>query len=225
MKQPAWVWALTTLLQVLLPLWILLSGIMLVLVSAPVWVPIEYRLPGFPEDSYGFTLEERIELSAVDLAYLLGDEDISYFDDFTLADGSPMHNERELRHMQDVKILVDLARTVWVGGTLLLACSITLLVRQEGIARIGALLKQAARNTVVLVVLLIAGVAVSFRAVFVAFHRIFFEGDTWLFRYSDTFIRLYPERFWRDIFIYIGVATMGLSALLYAMGRRVKGRL
>jgi len=215
--------AAKTLLQSLFPLWIFLCSILLVLVSSPLWVPIEYRLPGFPPDSYGFTLEERETLSKVDLTYLLNDEDLSYFDAYTLADGSPMHNERELAHMDDVKNLIQLARSVWVGISVVVVMLGAYLWRQEGKDGLRESLRMGAKTTVFLIAVLIIGVAVSFRFIFVGFHRIFFEGDTWLFRYSDTFIRLYPERFWRDTFIYMGATALLLSGTSWLLGRRKRG--
>lgn len=224
MKQPAWLWALTKLMQLLIPVWIIVSSVLIILASSPLWVPLEYRLPGFPEDTYGFTLEERIQWSSVDLHYLLADEDISYFDDYVLEDGSPMHNDRELSHMEDVKHLIQWARTAMFGVGAVLLVTGFVLWRMEGPASLYAVLRAGAWNTIIFVIVLIFGVAVSFRAVFVGFHRIFFEGDTWLFRYSDTFIRLYPERFWRDIFIYIGIVTILQSGLFYLVGRRTPTR-
>jgi uncharacterized membrane protein len=60
---------------------------------------------------------------------------------------------------------------------------------------------------------------------FVAFHRIFFEGNTWIFPYSDTFIRLYPERFWRDSFIYIALITLGETGLVFLLSRWLRKRM
>ncbi len=41
-----------------------------------------------------------------------------------------------------------------------------------------------------------------FWAFFSGFHALFFEGDSWLFAYSDTLIRLFPLRFWQDTFLF-----------------------
>ena len=48
--------------------------------------------------------------------------------------------------------------------------------------------------------------SVSFWQFFTLFHRLFFQGDSWLFEYSDTLIRLFPLRFWQDVFL----SVMGL---------------
>jgi len=44
---------------------------------------------------------------------------------------------------------------------------------------------------------------------FVWFHTLFFEGDSWLFYYSDTLIRLFPIRFWQDAFLWAAVIALG----------------
>jgi uncharacterized membrane protein len=69
------------------------------------------------------------------------------------------------------------------------------------------------------------GTLFAFGILFVGFHRIFFEGNTWLFLPSDTFIRLYPERFWRDTFIFLGVVTVIDALLVYLASRYVLGRI
>jgi len=63
---------------------------------------------------------------------------------------------------------------------------------------------------------------VSFGVLFVAFHNIFFASGTWLFEYTDTLIRLFPERFWRDIFIYVGLFSLATGLGLYFIFRNKK---
>ena len=62
--------------------------------------------------------------------------------------------------------------------------------------------------TVGLIVAILMGVALSFNSLFTEFHRIFFTGDTWIFLYSDTLIRLFPIRFWQDGFILMGCFSL-----------------
>lgn len=193
--------------------------------TAKWWVQIEYRLPGFPEDRYGFTLEDRLYWSAIDIDFLLNDEELDYFDDFHLEDGSPMHNQRELRHMDDVKRLIHV---VWyvlgVGLILVLLLELYLVLYADPSVALEAL-RRGARNTLILVGLLILGVIVSFGILFVGFHRIFFEGDTWIFLFSDTFIRLYPERFWRDTFIFLALLTALVTVVVYLLSNILLRRL
>lgn len=205
--------------QILLVVVLILLSVRIILVTANLWIPIEYRMPGFPPDPYGFTTEDRIFWSRVDVDYLLGDHDISYFDDYRLSNGSPMHNERELRHMQDVYDLIQIVWAVLGWGSIIAVVGLIVLGWRGSLETVGETLVTAARWTVILMLLIGVGLLVSFGVLFVGFHRIFFEGDTWLFSYSDTFIRLYPERFWRDTFALVVIVTLLEAGLVYLLGR------
>jgi integral membrane protein (TIGR01906 family) len=207
-------------LQLLIPVLLLLSSVWVILLTARIWIPVEYRMPGFPPDRYGFTLQDRIEWSAVDIRFLLGSEPISYFDRFQLADGSPMHNERELVHMEDVKTLLDATRWVLGAGILIAAALTFILVRMRGGGEARQAWRSGARWTIYLMLLLGVGLVLGFSFVFVGFHRLFFEGSSWIFPLSDTFIRLYPERFWRDTFALVVIVTGLLTGLVYLVARR-----
>ena len=63
--------------------------------------------------------------------------------------------------------------------------------------------------------------ALAFWQLFILFHSVFFEGDSWLFLYSDTLIRLFPMQFWQDAFIWAGVIAVG-GALGLALGLKEK---
>jgi integral membrane protein (TIGR01906 family) len=61
---------------------------------------------------------------------------------------------------------------------------------------------------------LIAGIGITispdvFEQFFIFFHSIFFKGDSWLFYYSDTLIRLFPIRFWEDAFLWAAILALG----------------
>ncbi len=211
--------------QVILPIVLILLSVWIILVSAKLWTPLEYRLPGFPEDRYGFTIEDRIYWSSVDIEYLLNDAGPAYFDDFTLDDGSPMHNARELKHMEDVKQLIQ---AVWGGlgvGVGLILITLVLLWRSGAKDVAVRATQRGAIWTVLLMVGIGLTIGLSFGVLFVAFHRLFFEGNTWIFPYSDTFIRLYPERFWRDAFIYIALVTLGETGLVFLLSRWMRKRM
>jgi len=95
---------------------------------------IEYRMPGFPADEYGFTIQDRLQWSRISIDYLLNDADISFLGDLTFPDGSPLFNGRELSHMQDVKNVVQ--PVLWVGyGVWFLVLGIGLWARFGGWCR------------------------------------------------------------------------------------------
>ncbi|MDK1028739.1 MAG: TIGR01906 family membrane protein [Anaerolineae bacterium] len=200
---------LTTLLT---PLFLLGLGVRILL--SPLFYNIEYRMPYFPSDDYGFTLEDRLRHAPYVIDYLLNDADISYLGDLTFKDGNVLFNDRELSHMQDVKILTKAALNIWY---ILVVLTIGIgtwawfgkwwQAFRQGLRRGGWLM-------IGLVVTTGVFGAIAFRQLFTAFHGLFFTGDTWLFRFSDTLIRLFPIQFWQDAFLWAGVISIGGGLIL-----------
>jgi integral membrane protein (TIGR01906 family) len=203
-------------ISLIIPFAIILTAVRLLL--TPVFVNLEYHTPGFPEDSYGMTIEQRLEYAPLAMDYLLNDEDISFLGDQRFDDGTPLYNQRELSHMVDVKVLTQQFLDIWV---LLL---VLLLGTGAAAWHFGFLddfrnwVARGGKITVIALVVAMVLIGVSFNALFTGFHSIFFEGDSWLFFYSDTLIRLFPLRFWRDVFIALAVLSLGAGALLWRYG-------
>jgi integral membrane protein (TIGR01906 family) len=161
----------------------------------------EYNRPNFPEDSYGFTQEARQTYAPLALDYLFNDEGIEFLGDQTFPDGSPLYNERELSHMYDVKVVTQGLMRFGFGLLGVVVVSVILLAASPD-AR-PTLYKALFMGSVITVGLIIAGLvltATSFNWLFTQFHGLFFEGDSWIFLFSDTLIRLFPIRFWVDAF-------------------------
>ena len=180
------------------------------LLLTPLFVQVEYRVPGFPPDTYGFTTEDRLRWAQVTLDYLLNDAEIDFLANQRFPDGTPLFNASELRHMEDVKHVVQAALRVWWASLAWLVL-LGLAARRWGLQE--AFLKGIALGgwwTAGLMLALVALLIVAFQTVFVDFHRIFFDAGTWRFALSDTLIRLFPERFWRDAFML----TAGLSLIV-----------
>jgi integral membrane protein (TIGR01906 family) len=209
------------LVTVLLPVALTFLGLRLLLTHA--FPEIEYRLPGFPPDEYGFTLQERLHWSKISIDYLLNNADISFLGDLTFPDGTPLFNERELSHMQDVKHVVQ--PVLWIGyGVWFLILGLGLWARFGGWwpDYVGGV-RRGGWLTVGLVAVLGLLATVSFWQFFTVFHELFFKGDTWLFLYSDTLIRLFPLRFWQDAFLFAGMLDLlGGLALGLALRPRPK---
>lgn len=206
MKSSIWITVLGWLITLSLPFLLLFSSIRVLL--TPIFVDMEYSMPGFPEDPYGMSFSDRRANAKVALEYLMNDKGISFLGDQQFADGSPMYNERELGHMADVKGLTVIVLDVWL---LLLALVVTVGAgaRHFGyLAWFSAWLVRGAQLTIGLILTALVFVALSFNALFTGFHHLFFQGDTWLFSYSDTLIRLFPIRFWQDVFIALGALTL-----------------
>lgn len=205
---------LSWLVAILIPL--ALIGLGLRVLLAPLFLQIEYNMPYFPPDEYGFTKEDRLKWAPYALDYLVNNEDISYLGELRFDDGMPMYNERELSHMEDVKRVTQGALNVWYISLALLIMLGGWSWREgwmqafrQGLMRGGWLMVGLAATIGLIVVV---GILINpniFWNFFAGFHALFFEGDSWLFLYSDTLIRLFPIRFWQDAFLYAAVIALG----------------
>ena len=207
---------ITTFLSWFVVLLIPLAVIMLAarLLMTPVFLETEYRLPGFPEDSFGFTLQDRLQWSKPSVEYLINSAGIDFLGNLHFADGTPIYNQRELSHMADVKRVVQNLLRLWYADLALLAL-LGLWAWNAGWMQ--AYLRGCKRGGFLTagVLLVLAGFAsISFWQFFTWFHSLFFSGDTWLFEYSDTLIRLFPIRFWQDAVAFIGGFTILVGLLL-----------
>jgi len=205
---------LSSLVTLLVPL--VLIGFGLRLLLTPLFLQIEYNMPYFPPDDFGFTKADRLKWAPYALDYLVNNEGIAYLGDLKFEDGTSLYNERELSHMDDVKRVTQGALRVWYSS---LAVLLLLGVWawfggwwQEyrlGLMRGGWLMIGLAATVGLIVVI---GILINpdiFWNFFAGFHRLFFEGDSWMFLYSDTLIRLFPIRFWQDAFLWAAVIALG----------------
>jgi integral membrane protein (TIGR01906 family) len=218
----------------LVPLVLVLGAVRLLL--TPAFLLVEYNTPGFPSDPYGFTKEERLHWSRIALDYLLNDADISFLGDLRFPEGqqappascqfmddcSRLYNQRELKHMVDVKNVVQTALSLWhfsLGGLLILDVWAWWGGWWDHFRR-G--LQRGGWLTAILVGTIVLLVVLAFGIIFVAFHNVFFEAGTWTFLTSDTLIRLFPERFWRDAFLAVGLLAGGVGALIGFLFRPIR---
>lgn len=177
------------------------------------FVNFEYSRPNFPEDVFGFTPAERTPLAMIGLHSVLPDsEGMILLERATLPDGSAAFNAREIKHMADVRILIGKVYPIELIGFSLIVVFAVILNRlpnwrdliPNGL-RAGTLL------TLAILAVMIVYLAINFDALFLQFHQLFFEGDTFAFRFDDTLIRLYPVQFWNDAFIAVGAITVVMS--------------
>ena len=105
-------------ITILIPL--VLIGLAIRVLLTPLFYQTEYNMPYFPPDGYGFTKADRLKWAPYAVNYLVNSADISYLGDLQFDDGSPLYNERELRHMQDVKTVTQGALKLWYISLVLL---------------------------------------------------------------------------------------------------------
>ena len=208
---------------------VLLMPIFLVLTAARVmiseWYPrYEYAKPDFPPDPYGFTQAQRLELALASIDYLHRPEPPEQA--FVLLAAlrlpgteEPLFDQYELSHMIDVKRLTDALWLVHlITGTVVIAGLIALLARpatrRDGYDAlcVGGLLTSGLLLALVLFVLL------SWRTFFVTFHDLFFPPGTWTFDYSNSLIRLFPDKFWFDAGTILTVSALVAGLIVAAIG-------
>ncbi len=207
-------WVIT----VIIPFIVLMLSIRLMM--TPLFARIEYSMPGFPLDPYGFSTEDRLKWSEPSINYLVNSEDISYLADLAFDNGEPIYNARELSHMEDVKNLVTLMRYVLAGGMILLLILSIVLVLMKNKSMVQKAFFRGGWAVFVLIGTILLFVALSFNQLFTWFHQLFFSSGTWLFYTSDTLIRLFPLRFWRDAFIFVGLLSLIMAGSVIILNRR-----
>jgi integral membrane protein (TIGR01906 family) len=223
MRAKLFLGALTLYLTLAVPLLLTLGSVRLVM--TPLFLQLEYHRPGFPADRYGFTLQDRLTYAPYAVDYLLNDAGIDDLGDLTFADGAPLFTERELSHMVDVKVVTRAAYNVLLVG-LAVTGGIILAMRRTpaGLAALRQGLLNGALLTLGLIALIVLGAIIAWDVFFTGFHQLFFADGTWIFLYSDTLIRLFPEQFWFDAALTIGGLTVGGAALIAGLAWRATRR-
>jgi integral membrane protein (TIGR01906 family) len=134
--------------------------------------------------------------------------------------GVPVLNERERSHMRDVHGVF--AGLYDAAGL----CSVALALAFLATRRTGrpALWRRLGRSGVAIAgVTVVGGVLglVFFDAAFELFHELFFPPGTYLFDpQTERLVQLFPDQFWSDTTIAVGVVVVVLSVGLAWLGRR-----
>jgi len=212
------------LLGVALPVALILGNVFLL--ASDGFIRYEYDKPNFPPDEYyladGYPLPraERETLAKTGLASVLRPDGIRLLEEARFQQTSkPAFNEREIRHMRDVNVLFQKVRWVmWAAVAVALAEAAALVALRERRALFRALWVSSVASLIAFVALG-AFIGAGFNVFFTAFHRIFFQGDTWLFLYSDTLIRIYPTDFWFDVSLILSGMTLAELVVIGGLSR------
>jgi integral membrane protein (TIGR01906 family) len=180
----------------------------------PTWLAFQYSQPGFPP-SVRFTPPDRYRLASESIEYVRGNRTLEHFK------ALGVYDDREIKHMVDVRELVDKVKIVLPLLLVLIVVLFIALTRAKENRALAArgLLKGAVLTVGVFVAVGLFA-AVGFQTFFTLFHRVFFEGDTWLFNYTDSLIQFYPLPFWFATSIALVSVTIGEAVIIGWVGWR-----
>ncbi len=220
MKLPNWLVSLLGILLVIaVPPFLVLSNVNVFM--TPQFVYYEYGKPDFPP-SQRFDAAARTTFAAGTVRYTRGD-----LNDADLKNLG-IYNERELSHMRDVQDLARVALTLgYALGALIVLAAIVLWRAGLGTAATRGLFNGAVLTLAIFGALGLFAL-VAFNTFFVAFHRVFFVGDSWMFAYTDSLIQFYPQPFWVDaslgIVVFTVLEAVVLAGITYRSARRASAQ-
>lgn len=201
----------------LIPFWIMIGSVRLLATSE--YLAIEYNKADFPEDSFGFNKEQRMSFASENLRYLRENLPITVLENQT-NNAMPLYNERELKHMDDVQVVFEFFWTAWKAISILIGILIllTLFLTKNWNSSTTAL-KIGGFVTAGLIATIGFLAIVGWDTWFLWFHKLFFSAGSWTFNYSDTLIRLFPQKFWMDAVFTVSGLSLAGGLLIGFVGR------
>lgn len=135
---------------------------------------------------------------------------------------TPLFNEREVLHMSDVRDLFqvvfrihELAFVYAVGYV----AAVFLWSRERSMRRLARQIATAGALTAGLFAFTALAVLVGFDQLFTQFHLLSFSNDFWqLDPARDRLIQMFPQGFWFDVTLGVGVVSILQGGLLTAIG-------
>ena len=140
-----------------------------------------------------------------------------------------LFNERELKHLNDVRILVDKLFLVQRISVILLVYLILFGILLD--KNKWGVIRYVFFGSVFIILIglfLFVAIYLDFNLLFIKFHEILFPQGYWSFDTQDTLIQLYPKKFWVDsgviLLALVLVEALILSVVSYVLMRRLKKR-
>ena len=134
---------------------------------------------------------------------------------------APLYDQADILHMKDVKGLI------WLDYSLLLSAVIYSLVyilvsviwnKRNGRRELALGAAWGGGLTVALLCFLGIFVVTSFDSFFITFHEIFFPQGNWQFPFGDHMITLFPDGFWSNVTMLVGLVALVLAIIVWCVG-------
>lgn len=136
-------------------------------------------------------------------------------------------SDAERAHMRDVRNVFTGFWIVVLAGVAVLAAGFSRARGAGAEARAAAWRSVASGARALAVVIALAGVfaVIAFDAAFEVFHRLFFSAGTYNFDPAhDRLVQLFPERFWSEISIAVGVVVIVVAVVTSWLASRRASR-
>ncbi|HEY5629733.1 MAG TPA: TIGR01906 family membrane protein [Candidatus Limnocylindrales bacterium] len=138
----------------------------------------------------------------------------------------PVLKPGERAHMRDVRGVFAGFYIVAIVGALILAAAFLLARGRPARARLW---RRLARTGTVIAVVTVVGGGIGvlvFDQAFTLFHEIFFPGGNWQFDpRTDRLVQLFPDQFWSETTVAVGITIIVLALGLRWLGGRRAGSL
>ena len=207
------------LIIILIPIVIIVGVVRLVATES--FLSFEYSKSDFPEDPFGFDRSQRLAHASDNFKYVVEQQSVDALVK-QKHEETQLYNLREIEHMQDVQNIYQTAWRTWQAALILAAFSVLLLTWHKSN---HAIVASAVRAGGALTVGMVAAVGliaiIAWQVWFVIFHQLFFQPGSWTFDFSNTLIRLFPEKFWYDAVLTISSLSVIAGFLVYWSGSRL----
>lgn len=176
-------------------------------------------------DAYGWDDDTRLALAQETLRYMQrpepAEEVIYILEDIRLPEDQtqPLYNEREIKHMLDVKNLTDNIRYLWWAATVLVVGGlVALIARPETRLTAYQAIYGGGWATIIILTGIALFILIGWSFFFTFFHELLFPPGTWTFFYTDSLIRLFPEQFWFDVGVILSITPLILGVITAIIG-------
>jgi integral membrane protein (TIGR01906 family) len=168
--------------------------------------------------------DAELKRAAQELISYFNNRHQEYFEiNVTYDDGQtgPLYNQSEISHMKDVKWLlwIDYAAVLFSAAYILLYAGIFWFRNRS---RVGwELARSACRGGVFTcgaIIFLGFLAVISFDWLFLKFHQLFFPQGNFQFSPYDNMIIMFPDGFWSDVALLVGLVSLVLGALVAGIG-------
>ena len=146
-------------------------------------------------------------------------------------DNAPLYDQADILHMKDVKSVLWLDYWLFAVSALYSIgyfASLFIGKRNQERQNLASALQRGGIATLGLLCFLGIFAVTSFDWFFTTFHEIFFPQGNWQFPIGDHMITLFPDGFWSDVTLLVGLVALVLAVMVWVAGfmwlRHVKAK-